>query len=215
MKQLAARLAFVAAGAVVGVAASVTVSWLRPHAPGASSSAPATGELTSLDERLAALERAANGAGMRRPFERAPRREGAETPDHADAEARPRAAELPRSDEEEATDAKARFTRNHEAFAATPVDAVWSRQAVEKVGAGLAGAKGALGFELARLECRDRNCLVELDWQNAADAHRGVAELVHSTPGMNCAADAVVERNADSDDGISTTILLRSCEDES
>jgi hypothetical protein len=215
MKQLAARLAFVAAGAVVGIAASVTVSWLRPQPPGASSSAPGKGELTALDERLAALERAADGADARRLVERAPGRERAASPTDADVEARSTAVDPPRSDEEEAAEAKARFTRNQEAFAATLVDPDWSRRALEKVGGGLAGAKEALGFELARLECRDRNCLVQLDWQNVADAHRGVADLVHATPGMNCAADAVVEANAESDEGISTTILLRNCEDES
>lgn len=128
------------------------------------------------------------------------------------------AAHLHGDGSEQEIDEQAEFLRAEEMllttireFESMPPDAHWAPQASASLTSDLVALSESLGFEIAEVQCKSRQCVTQLDWPDAQTAAAHVAKVVHASYSINCMTDVVVREPRDGARRIRTPIVFSGC----
>jgi hypothetical protein len=128
------------------------------------------------------------------------------------------AADSPGDGAEQEIDEKEDFSRAEEKFLTAirefesmPPDADWAPQASASLTSELSALSEGLGFEVADVQCKSRQCVTQLDWPDARAAAARVAEVVHARYSINCMTDVVVRASHDGAGRVRTPVVFSGC----
>ncbi|XXT19317.1 hypothetical protein WME94_54750 [Sorangium sp. So ce429] len=107
--------------------------------------------------------------------------------------------------------AETRFSAALEQFDSLPLDPHWAPQASSSLTSELNALSGSLGYEIADVQCKNRQCVARLDWPSPQAAAARVAEVVHARYSINCAMDVMVNTLSGDAGRVQTPIVFSGC----
>ncbi len=188
MKLSAMALVIALAGAVSGVVAAVTVSFLLPRAEGAAEK-----KHDGAPTAAAPIVKYVVAPGAQAPSELANERAPTEA-GSSDAEAGDAEWPEPSEDEPRMEDVIAERIAG---VASEQVDSTWAPAARQSFQADLDTLSMQIGASVVDVDCRTKSCVATVEWQSYDDAKKTWKRLIHEPYKENCAVSMSVDPPAD------------------
>jgi len=162
-------------------------------APGEDSEA-----LKRLSRRLSALEREQNRRAQAPLSAAAP---------SADAQQEPEAGDLDPTPPSFEEDLEA-FSQRLAGHAESPVDSGFAGSAQRAYTGELSALASHVGFELGKVDCREKSCTAVTRWPSLSAAMQGYPALLHHPYQQNCAVETMLPDRDDAAQGYEATFLF-------
>ncbi|WP_437735778.1 hypothetical protein [Sorangium sp. So ce1335] len=200
-------------GAGAGLTAALLFARFQPPSSEPAGVPRATGEVAPPRESRAELARVNNRLALvERALEKAQAAEEELPSGEGEPEPDPGRRERQReSDEVLQARAVEQFDQSIEAFKAMPPDSTWAPRATTALTSDLHALSERVGFKVDSVECKDHQCLAQIESSSPHDAVRHVQEIAHSSHSIKCATQANVKVPEGATGAVSASVVFSHC----